>query len=86
LGATVLAYDPVAQNEARKVLGERNIQYASSAREAVEAAQAVVLVTRWDEFRSLPELFGKMERQPVFVDGRRLIDRDAVERYEGIGL
>jgi len=86
LGASVLAYDPIAQNEARKVLGDRNIRYAPSAREAVEAAQAVVLVTRWEEFRSLPDFLGRMERQPVFVDGRRLIDRGAVANYEGIGL
>ncbi|NJD62430.1 MAG: UDP-glucose/GDP-mannose dehydrogenase family protein [Deltaproteobacteria bacterium] len=86
LGASVQAYDPVARDEAMKVLGNRNIRYAASAREAVEAAQAVVLVTRWDEFRSLPELFSSMERQPVFVDGRRLIDPDAVEKYEGIGF
>lgn len=86
LGASVLAYDPAAQNEARKVFGDRNIRYVASARDAVEAAQAVVLVTRWDEFRSLPDYFSRMEQQPVFVDGRRLIDRAAVRNYEGIGL
>jgi UDPglucose 6-dehydrogenase/GDP-mannose 6-dehydrogenase len=85
-GASVLAYDPAAQNEARKVFGDGEIRYAASARDAVEAAQAVVLVTRWDEFRSLPDFLGRMERQPVFVDGRRLIDRSAVANYEGIGL
>jgi UDPglucose 6-dehydrogenase len=85
-GASISAYDPVAQEQARIALGDRNIRYVRSAREAVEAAQAVILVTRWDEFRSLPELFGRMEQPPVFIDGRRLLDRDDVANYEGIGL
>lgn len=83
--AIVLAYDPVAQHQAEKLLGNRRIRYCSSAREAVEASQAVVLVTRWDEFRSLPEIFGRMVRQPVLIDGRRLIDPPDVMAYEGIG-
>ena len=85
-GANVLAYDPVACNEARKVLGERDIQYCESTLDAVKEAQAVVLVTRWDEFRSLPELLGRMRRPPLLIDGRRLIERGAVANYEGIGL
>jgi len=85
-GATISAYDPVALDQARIALGDRNVRYVRSAREAVEGAQAVILVTRWDEFRSLPELLGRMENPPVFIDGRRLIDRDTVTKYEGIGL
>jgi len=45
-----------------------------------------VLVTRWKEFERVTALLARMEPAPVFVDGRRMLDKTSVERYEGIGL
>jgi UDPglucose 6-dehydrogenase/GDP-mannose 6-dehydrogenase len=84
-GAIVRAYDPIATEQARKVLGDR-LEYAKSLPEALEGARAVVLVTRWDEFRLLPELINKMQNPPLLVDGRRFLSKDSVKRYAGIGL
>jgi UDPglucose 6-dehydrogenase/GDP-mannose 6-dehydrogenase len=84
-GAQLKAYDPVATREARKIFGD-TIVYCESLIEAAEQAQAIVLVTRWEEFKNLPELLAGMNPQPVFVDGRRMLDKDAIARYEGIGL
>src|SRR6478735_9213137 len=50
-GATVVAYDPVAEEEARKLIG--GIDFASSAADCVDGADAVVLVTEWSEFKEL---------------------------------
>jgi UDPglucose 6-dehydrogenase len=50
-GAEVTAYDPVAEAEARKLM--HNVDFASSAVEVARDADAVVLVTEWDEFKSL---------------------------------
>ncbi len=85
-GAEVSAYDPVARDQAMMELGNRNIRYVQSTKEVVEESQAVILVTRWDEFRSVPEIFGRMENPPLFIDGRRMIDRHAMPNYEGIGF
>ena len=85
-GADIVAYDPIATGEARKVLADVPLGYVESLREAVEGAEAVVLVTAWDEFRGLPELINAMEQPPVLIDGRRIIDKAAVPRYFGIGL
>jgi len=52
---------------------------------AVQGADALLLVTRWAEFRQIPELLKVMARQPLLVDGRRIIEPAAVPRYEGIG-
>ena len=49
-------------------------------------ADAVVVVTRWKEFEELPALVAKMARPPLVFDGRRMLDRGAVARYDGIGL
>ena len=50
-GANVRAYDPVAEDEARKLI--RGVEFAGSAAEAIEGADAVVLVTEWPEFADL---------------------------------
>jgi len=49
-------------------------------------AQAVVLVTAWRDFAAVPDILRLMDHPPVVVDGRRLLDKRQVARYEGIGL
>ena len=85
-GAEISAYDPVATDEARKEFPDVPIQYAASVSAAVQGADAIVLVTTWDEFASLPEIINNMESAPLLIDGRRMIDKNSVPRYEGIGL
>jgi UDPglucose 6-dehydrogenase len=85
-GAKISAYDPVATDEARKEFADLPIEYAASATAAVQGADAIVLITTWDEFASLPEIINNMESAPLLIDGRRMIDKNSVPRYEGIGL
>ncbi|MCM2348263.1 MAG: UDP-glucose/GDP-mannose dehydrogenase family protein [Acidovorax soli] len=75
-GATVTAYDPVAMPEAQRVLGdEPRIRYAQTPNEALEGADALVIVTEWKEFRSPDfELLKARLKQPLIVDGRNLYD------------
>ena len=84
-GAAVKAYDPAAGAQAEKLFQDRRLEVCDSLLEAVTDVQAVVLVTRWEEFRRLPELLADMDPQPVLIDGRRLVDKRSVARYEGIG-
>ena len=83
--ARVQAYDPVANSEARKIFGDK-ITLVDSLPQALSGADAVVLVTRWDEFRQVPDLLSHVNLQPVFIDGRRMLDKQSLARYEGIGL
>ena len=85
-GAELTAYDPAASAEARRLFGNGRLRVCDDLPEAVRDADAVVLVTRWDEFLQLPELLRQRERQPVVIDGRRMLDKASVPRYEGIGL
>jgi UDPglucose 6-dehydrogenase len=71
-GATVSAHDPVAMPNARGILGDR-IHFAKTNFEALEGADALVLVTEWNEYR-FPD-FGEMKRtmkSPVVFDGRNI--------------
>ena len=88
-GANVRVYDPVAAGNASEMLGAARI--CDSALEALEGAEAVVLVTEWPEFAELDwagEVKERM-RTPLVVDGRNFLDRDALRAagftYEGIG-
>jgi UDPglucose 6-dehydrogenase len=87
-GARVRAYDPIAEEEARKLMP--GIDYADSALDAVEGADAVVLVTEWDEFSDLDwgEVAQRMSGKLV-LDGRNALDAEAIRSaglaYEGVG-
>ena len=82
-GATVVAYDPVAKPDTHPDMA--GVRVASSLTEAVKSADVVVHVTRWDEFRTLPEVLRQLGRKPLVVDGRRNLGPGDYERYEGVG-
>ena len=87
-GASVIAFDPVGREQAEKVLPK--IDYAANAEDVADGADALVIVTEWDEFRALDldELAGRM-RGKVLVDLRNIYDRADAERaglaYRGVG-
>ena len=87
-GAEVSAYDPVAREQAEKVFG--GIEFAPDAEAAASGADALVIVTEWDEFRALDlEKIAESLRGKVLVDLRNVYDRDDAEQaglaYYGIG-
>lgn len=85
-GADVRAYDPIANENFSRALADDRLRYCRSLEEAVRDAQAVLLITRWCEFEQLPELMAETCPQAVLIDGRRMIPRHRVTRYEGIGV
>jgi UDPglucose 6-dehydrogenase len=84
--ANVRAYDPAAVQEARRIFPNGQPILCNAMEEALEDAQVVILVTRWAEFQQLPELLRYREPQPLVIDGRRMIEKGNVARYDGIGL
>src|SRR4051794_1376482 len=87
-GARVRAYDPVAEEQARKLIS--GVEFKPSADETVAGADAVVLVTEWPEFRELDlNALAASMRGRVLIDGRNFFDpvqvRDAGLAYEGVG-
>lgn len=90
-GARVMAYDPEAMKEARRIFGPRDdLLLCASAEEAVTGADALVVVTEWRQFRS-PD-FGALRnslRDAVIFDGRNMYQPGSVEAagiaYYGIG-
>jgi UDPglucose 6-dehydrogenase len=90
-GARVRAYDPVAANEARRLMGGNpNLTFVDSPHAALQGADALLIVTEWREFRN-PD-FDHIKatlKQPVIFDGRNLYEpalmRTMGIEYQGIG-
>ncbi|WP_199100146.1 UDP-glucose/GDP-mannose dehydrogenase family protein [Dyella sp. ASV21] len=82
-GATVVAYDPVAKEEAQRIYGDHaGLTLADSPDEAIRGADALIVVTEWKEFRS-PD-FGEIKtllKHPVIFDGRNLYDPATVRGH-----
>ena len=83
-GAVVSGYDPVARETARAAM-PADVKLLATLGEAIAGADALLLVTRWAEFRELPALLVSMSSPPLLVDGRRIVEPASVPRYEGIG-
>ena len=90
-GAKVRAFDPAAAKEAKRIWGDRaDLTLTARAREALDGADALVIVTEWKEFRS-PDFdhLKKVLKAPVVFDGRNLYDPVAMKKqgfkYYAIG-
>jgi UDPglucose 6-dehydrogenase len=88
-GATLRAYDPQGMNEAKKLL-PAGIHYAQDAYEAAQDADAAVILTEWNEFRSLDVSRLKTAlKQPLMIDLRNLYKRRQMQevgfRYISVG-
>lgn len=89
-GATVSAYDPVAMKEAKHMVGDK-ITYAENEFEALNGADALLVVTEWSEFKvpDFKEMKSKLKNNLIF-DGRNIFDKEEMDRlgfeYHCIGL
>jgi UDPglucose 6-dehydrogenase len=91
LGATVTAFDPAAMKETRHLYGERNnLSYADNAKNALQDADALIIVTEWKAFKSPDFSIIKARlKQPIIFDGRNLFEPADLKalgfEYFGIG-
>jgi UDPglucose 6-dehydrogenase len=87
-GVKISAFDPAAMHEARKVLKE--IRYCEDPYDTARNADAVVLITEWNEFRNLDlSRLRQSVRNPIFIDLRNVYDEQRMKqagfRYVGVG-
>ena len=80
-GCQIAAYDPAALERAREVLNS-NVEYASDAYEAARGADALLILTEWDEFASLDlDRLREQLKYPIVIDGRNLYDPEAMAAH-----
>ncbi|HZR06046.1 MAG TPA: UDP-glucose/GDP-mannose dehydrogenase family protein [Candidatus Udaeobacter sp.] len=89
-GAHVVAYDPKGMQKARTIKAIADVEFASSALEAVSDAEALLIATEWNEFANVDLAVVKEKmRTPIVFDGRNLLDPETMGRlgfhYHSIG-
>lgn len=85
-------YDPVALNEAKKIIGETNekLVYCDELDTAIIDVDAIVIITEWNQFKNMNlEIVKKLMKGNLIIDGRNIFDRKKIEElefiYESIG-
>jgi len=80
IGANIRVYDPVAMDDTKSVLGQR-VTYCSDAYDAASNADAIILVTEWNQFRNLQlERLKGLLKHPVFIDLRNVYEPDRMRK------
>jgi UDPglucose 6-dehydrogenase len=87
-GAKIRAFDPVGMNQAKKIM--KGIYYAKDAYDAAQGAQALVIVTEWNQFRNLDwKRMTELLRDPVVIDLRNIYEPERMQklgfRYSCVG-
>lgn len=90
-GATVIAHDPIAIETGRRGLADFGVDvgkvgFEADLKQAVDGADAVLLITSWPDYRDVPALLAGAGKAIPLIDGRRYLARDSVADYSGIGL
>lgn len=90
LGAHVKVYDPVAMDNCRKSYPALDVEYAASPEELADGADALLLITEWNDFTNLSfDQIGELMRQKIIIDGRNILNSGELAaqgfKYFGIG-
>jgi UDPglucose 6-dehydrogenase/GDP-mannose 6-dehydrogenase len=90
-GARVAVHDPIALDTGRRELDSHGVprdavRFESDLESALTEADVVFLVTRWPDYVEVPRLLERLGRSPLVVDGRRLLSRDSITNYDGVGM
>ena len=87
-GVQIKAYDPQAMENAKAILDD--VEYCKDPYDVARDSDALILITEWDEFRSLglSRIKGLL-KQPVVIDGRNVYDPEKMKQlgfvYQGVG-
>jgi UDPglucose 6-dehydrogenase len=85
-GAILKGFDPAANEEARRLFKDDKLALSDTLEDALSDVDAVVLVTRWELFKNIPQILKRINPEALLVDGRRMLNKLEFARYEGIGL
>ncbi|MEW6070780.1 MAG: UDP binding domain-containing protein, partial [Candidatus Thermoplasmatota archaeon] len=83
-GAKIIAYDPMAMENFKKLIKSKNIVYAKNAKSALLNVDVCIIQTSWDEIKNLTSEDFKVMRKRVIIDGRRTFDKP--EKFTKLGI
>ncbi len=81
-GASIYAYDPMAAENMKKLFPD--IIYVTSSKDAIDGAEACLIMTDWEEFSELTDKDFSVMKNKLVIEGRRVLDRTQVTSFEGV--
>ncbi len=78
----IVAYDPKASKNFKKIYSY--IKYAKSCSDALDGADACLILTEWDEFKNLTDKDFSVMRNSIIIEGRKVLNKDKVKNFEGV--
>ena len=84
--AKIRAFDPIAENNARKIFTDDSISYKDTIKDTIIGSDIVILLTSSVEFSNISSIIDKQDIIPLVIDGRRFLDKNKFKKYEGIGI
>ncbi|MGE6595938.1 UDP-glucose dehydrogenase family protein [Bacillus proteolyticus] len=82
LGAKVVAYDPIAIENAKKLLPDE-VEYVYSVEDAIQQADITLIVTEWDDIKTFPiEKYIELMKEPIIFDGRNCHGLEYVQQFD----
>ena len=85
LGAEVTVHDPVVRRESIRADLRERVDVATDLATVLASADALVIVTRWDEYHKIPDLVNSMKPDLLVIDGRCMLNPESVANYASIG-
>jgi len=81
-GAIVQAYDPIAIENAKSIIGSEQVDYVNSCQEAIRGTDAALILTEWDQIKDMDlDIFVNEMKQSLILDGRNCYDLQHVKNY-----
>lgn len=84
--ATVYIYDPLITDSILDLFPKGKVEFAPSIEDAIVNSHAAIILTKSEDFKSIPTIFSQRGLDIPLIDGRRLLNKDNFKRYSGIGL
>tara|TARA_B100001057_G_C22806706_1_gene933750 strand:+ start:290 stop:1630 length:1341 start_codon:yes stop_codon:yes gene_type:complete len=83
---SIRAYDPIALKEAKKSIKNSKVYYKTSIKSAIRNVDAIMIMTKWSEFKNIDRLINNLCPNALVIDGRRILKPKSIKNYRGIGL
>lgn len=83
-GAVLYAYDPIVKRLDNEIF--QGVYWLENIEDMVNKVEAILIFTAWEEFKQLPTIVEQKKKQLIIIDGRRIINKQEIVNYDGIGI
>ena len=82
----IKAYDPIALKATKKIIKNKKVQFKHTLKSTIKNADAIMIMTKWNEFKNIDSLINHLCPDVLVIDGRRMLRPKSIKNYRGIGF